>query len=67
MSLIQINNLTFTYEGSFDPVFENVSFQIDTDWKKGFILVSHDRDFLDRCVDHVLVLNRRICSSGMSR
>ena len=37
MSLIQINNLTFTYEGSFDPVFENVSFQIDTDWKLGFI------------------------------
>ena len=26
--------------------------------KKGFILVSHDRDFMDRCVDHVLVLNR---------
>ena len=37
MSLIQINNLTFTYEGSFDLVFENVSFQIDTDWKLGFI------------------------------
>lgn len=27
--------------------------------KKGFILVSHDRDLLDHCVDHVLVLNRR--------
>ena len=26
--------------------------------KKGFILVSHDRDLLDACVDHVLVLNR---------
>ena len=37
MSLIQINNLNFTYEGSFDPVFENVTFQIDTDWKLGFI------------------------------
>ena len=37
MSIIQINNLSFTYEGSFDPVFEQVSFQIDTDWKLGFI------------------------------
>lgn len=26
--------------------------------KEGFILVSHDRDLLDACVDHVLVLNR---------
>lgn len=26
--------------------------------KKGFILVSHDRDLLEACVDHVLVLNR---------
>lgn len=37
MSLIQIRNLSFTYEGSSDPVFENVTFQIDTDWKLGFI------------------------------
>jgi len=28
--------LSFTYEGSYDPVFEHVSFQIDTDWKLGF-------------------------------
>ena len=37
MSLIQIDHLSFTYEGSFEPVFENMSFQIDTDWKLGFI------------------------------
>lgn len=27
--------------------------------KKGFILVSHDRQLLDGCIDHVLVLNRQ--------
>lgn len=37
MSLINVNNLTFGYEGSFDNVFENVSFRIDTSWKLGFI------------------------------
>ncbi len=26
--------------------------------KSGFILVSHDRDFLDACIDHILVLNK---------
>ncbi|MGX8700081.1 ribosomal protection-like ABC-F family protein [Caproiciproducens sp.] len=36
MSLIQISSLTFCYDGSYDPIFENVSFQIDTDWKLGF-------------------------------
>ncbi len=36
MSLINITNLTFAYEGSYDNIFENVSFQIDTDWKLGF-------------------------------
>lgn len=37
MSQISINNLTFGYEGSYDYVFENVSFSIDTNWKLGFI------------------------------
>ena len=37
MSQIRVNNLTFYYEGSFDNIFENVSFSIDTDWKLGFI------------------------------
>ncbi|HBV87905.1 MAG TPA: Lsa family ABC-F type ribosomal protection protein [Desulfosporosinus sp.] len=36
MSLIDVTNLTFAYDGSYDNIFENVSFQIDTDWKLGF-------------------------------
>lgn len=36
MSLINVTNLTFSYDGSYDNIFENVSFQIDTDWKLGF-------------------------------
>ena len=26
--------------------------------QKGFIVVSHDRDFIDSCVDHIIALNR---------
>ncbi|MCM1386751.1 MAG: ATP-binding cassette domain-containing protein [Bacillus sp. (in: Bacteria)] len=37
MAKINVSNLTFCYEGSFDNIFENVSFSIDTDWKLGFI------------------------------
>lgn len=37
MAQINVTNLTFCYEGSFDNVFENVSFSIDTNWKLGFI------------------------------
>ena len=36
MSLISISNLTFAYDGSYDNIFENVNFHIDTDWKLGF-------------------------------
>lgn len=36
MSLISVNDLTFCYDGSYDNIFEHVSFQIDTDWKLGF-------------------------------
>ncbi len=129
MAMIDVVNLSFSYEGSFEEVFKNVSFRIDTDWKlgfvgrngrgkttflnllmgkykyqgrisssvkfvyfpyevkekdrmtleileemnpqfarrqvaqylnrkKGFILVSHDRNFLDSCVDHILSINK---------
>lgn len=37
MALINITNLTFAYPGSYDNVFERVSFQIDSNWKLGFI------------------------------
>ncbi len=37
MSLIHVANLTFCYEGSFDNIFENVSFSLDSNWKLGFM------------------------------
>ncbi len=37
MAQIRVNNLTFYYDGSFDNIFENVSFSIDTNWRLGFI------------------------------
>lgn len=36
MSRICVNNLTFSYDGSYDYIFKNASFTIDTDWKLGF-------------------------------
>ena len=36
MSLIQVSNLTFAYDGSYDTIFDNVSFQLDTNWRLGF-------------------------------
>lgn len=37
MSRIDVSHLTFYYEESYENIFEDVSFQIDTDWKLGFI------------------------------
>ena len=36
MSLINISDLSFAYDGSYDYVFEHVSFQIDSNWRLGF-------------------------------
>ncbi|SDE48871.1 lincosamide and streptogramin A transport system ATP-binding/permease protein [Paenibacillus sp. UNCCL117] len=36
MSLIKVTDLTFAYDGSYDNIFEHVSFQLDTNWKLGF-------------------------------
>ncbi len=37
MSVIQISNLSFTYPGSYTPVFSNISFSMDTDWRLGLV------------------------------
>ena len=37
MSKINVSNVTFCYEGSYQNIFENVSFHIDSDWKLGLI------------------------------
>lgn len=37
MSLINVKNLTFAYPGSFDNVFDNVGFKLDTDWRLGLV------------------------------
>ncbi len=37
MSFINVNHLSFGYDGAFEKVFENVSFYLDTDWKLGLI------------------------------
>ncbi|MBO4883933.1 MAG: ABC-F family ATP-binding cassette domain-containing protein [Clostridia bacterium] len=37
MSVIQIENLSFTYPGSAYPVFEDCSFTMDTDWRLGLV------------------------------
>lgn len=37
MAMIEVNNLTFAYDGSYEKIFDNASFRIDTDWKLGFI------------------------------
>lgn len=37
MSFLQIQNLTFCYDGSLEPIFENLSLRLDTSWKLGLI------------------------------
>ncbi len=37
MAIIQIENLTFSYQGALNNIFEQVSFHLDTNWKLGLI------------------------------
>lgn len=64
MSLIKIENLTFSYYGCVKPVFKNVSFSFDTNWKTGLI----GRNGTGKSTLFKLLLNRevyqgRICKS----
>lgn len=37
MAQIQVNQLSFYYDGSYDDIFKDISFSIDTDWRLGFV------------------------------
>lgn len=37
MSQIKVNNLSFSYEGSYEKVFDKINLILDTDWKLGLI------------------------------
>lgn len=37
MSQIAIQNLTFSYDGQEEPLFENVSLSLDTNWRLGLV------------------------------
>lgn len=37
MSLINVEHLSFSYPSSLEPIFEDVSFNLDTNWKLGLI------------------------------
>ena len=37
MALISVQHLSFAYDGSYEPVFSDTSFQIDTNWKLGLV------------------------------
>ena len=37
MSLIQLSDLSFCYDGSTESIFEHVNLQLDTDWRLGLV------------------------------
>ncbi|MDE6029225.1 MAG: ABC-F type ribosomal protection protein [Clostridiales bacterium] len=37
MSIIKVENLSFSYPTSDELIFDNVSFSVDTDWRLGFV------------------------------
>ncbi len=37
MAQIHIQNLTFCYDGSYDNIFENLTLDLDTDWRLGLV------------------------------
>lgn len=63
MSEIKIENLTFSYYGYVKPVFENVSFSFDTNWKTGLI----GRNGIGKSTLFKLLLNEEVYQGKISK
>ena len=63
MSAIKIENLTFSYYGYVKPVFENVSFSFDTNWKTGLI----GRNGIGKSTLFKLLLNQEVYQGKISK
>ena len=63
MSTIKIENLTFSYYGYVKPVFENVSFSFDTNWKTGLI----GRNGVGKSTLFKLLLNQEVYKGKISK
>lgn len=56
MSLIKLENLTFSYYGCTKPVFDNVSFSFDTNWRTGLV----GRNGIDKSTLFKLLQNKEV-------
>ena len=63
MSTIKIENLTFSYYGYVKPVFENVSFSFNTNWKTGLI----GRNGIGKSTLFKLLLNQEVYNGKISK
>ena len=63
MSTIKIENLNFSYYGYVNPVFENVSFSFDTNWKIGLI----GRNGIGKSTLFKLLLNQETYQGKISK
>lgn len=63
MSAIKIQNLTFSYYGYVKPIFENVSFSFDTNWKTGLI----GRNGIGKSTLFKLLLNQETYQGKISK
>lgn len=63
MSLIKIEHLSFSYYGYANPVFENISFSFDTNWKTGLI----GRNGIGKSTLFKLLLNQEVYQGHISK
>ena len=63
MSTIKIENLTFSYYGYAKPIFENVSFSFDTNWKTGLI----GRNGIGKSTLFKLLINQEVYQGKISK